>query len=54
MDKNFDVITFILKHLYFKAPRVANFYDIIKIATMLIKKKCLKTQAKLKELEVMY
>ena len=35
MDKNYDVITFILKYLYFKkAYRVVNFVDIIKIATM--------------------
>ena len=36
--KNYDVITFILKYLYFKKAGVANFADIIKIATVFIKK----------------
>ena len=34
-------------------PRVANFTDIIKIATTIIKK-TLETEKKLKELELMY
>ena len=49
MDRNYDVITFISKYLYFKkASRVASFSDIIKNASMFIKatfedsKKCLK------------
>ena len=33
MDKNYDVITFILRR-----PRVANFADIIKIAIIFIRK----------------
>ena len=37
MDKNHDVITFILNYLSFRRPRVANFACIIKIATMFIK-----------------
>ena len=37
MDRNYDVIIFISKYLYFKKARAANFADIIKIATMFIK-----------------
>ena len=38
MDRNYDdVITFILKYLYFNKPGVAIFADIIKILTMFIK-----------------
>ena len=43
MNRNFDVINFISKYLHLRRPRVANFADIIKIAT---KKK------KLKEFEI--
>ena len=42
MDKNYDVITFILRK-----RRVHNIADIIKIATIFIKK-TLKTEKKLK------
>ena len=35
MDKNFDVITFISKYLYFS--RVADFAEIIKIGTIFMK-----------------
>ena len=38
MDKDYDVITFISKYVYFKKPGVANFAGIIKIVTMFIKK----------------
>ena len=41
MDKNYNLITFILKR-----PRVANFADIITLLIM--------TQKILKELEIMY
>ena len=37
MHMNYDVITFILKHLFVKKVRVDTFANIIKIATMLIK-----------------
>ena len=37
MDRNYDVINFISKYLYFKKAGVANFGDIIKIASMFIK-----------------
>ena len=37
MDRNYDVISFILKNLYLRRPRVPNFADIIKIETMFIK-----------------
>ena len=38
MDRNYDVITFISKYLYFKKlSRAVNFADIINIATMFIK-----------------
>ena len=36
MDKNYDVITFISKCLYFKKIWVASFADIIIIVTMFI------------------
>ena len=38
INRNYDVITFILKYLYFKRSRVAIFDDIMKVATMFIKK----------------
>ena len=37
MDRNYDVITFILLYPYFKKSRVAIFTDIIKIVTMIFK-----------------
>ena len=37
MDRNYDAITFISKHLYFKKTGVVFFADIIKIVTMFIK-----------------
>ena len=51
MNKNYDVITFILQNtIILRKPRVANFVDIIKIATLFIKTTC----KDLKELEIMY
>ena len=38
MDKNYNVITFISKCIFLGKPRVANFFDMIKIATMFIRK----------------
>ena len=43
MDINYDVITFTLKYFILKRPIIANFADIIKIATCLLKQP-LKTQ----------
>ena len=37
MDWNYDVIIFTLKYLSLRRPRVANFVDIFKIATMFSK-----------------
>ena len=37
MDRNHDVKTFTSKYLYLEKAGVANFADIIKIATMFIK-----------------
>ena len=37
MDRDYDVITFISKYLYFKKVESSQFADIIKIATMFIK-----------------
>ena len=37
MDKNYDVITIILKYPYFRRPQVVIFADIIKIVTMFFK-----------------
>ena len=37
VGRNYDVITIISESLYFKKPKVTNFPDIIKIATMFIK-----------------
>ena len=37
MNRNFDVINFISKYLHLRRPRVANFADIIKIATIFVK-----------------
>ena len=49
MDKNYDVITFISKCVYFKKAGVANFAGIIKIVTMFIKK-ILKDSRKLRRI----
>ena len=51
MDKNYDVITFISKYLYFK--KVAIFADIIKVLLFLLKQ-FLKTLENFKELEILY
>ena len=53
MDRIDDAVTFISKKLYLKKPRVANFPEIIKISTMVIKT-ISKDSEKLKELEIMY
>ena len=37
MNRNYYIVTFISKSLYFKSPRVAIFADIIKIVAMFIK-----------------
>ena len=37
MGRNGDVMIFISKYLYLRRPRVTNFADIIKIATIFIK-----------------
>ena len=37
MDRNYDVITFISVYLFLRRSRVANFADIIKIASLFIK-----------------
>ena len=54
MDRNYDVITLISKYLYFKEAGVAIFADIINEMKSFLSKKCLKTEEKLKELEIMY
>ena len=53
MDRNYDIIIFILKYFYLRKLRVAIFADIIKIVTMFTKTS-LKTQKMLKELEITY
>ena len=53
MNSNYDAITFISKHPYFKRFQVANFVDIIKIATIFVKT-ILKNETNLKELGIMY
>ena len=53
MDINYNFISFILKQIFLKRPRVANFAVIIQIATIFIKRS-LNTQTKLKGLEIMY
>ena len=52
MNKNYDIIIFILKYLYFRKTEI-HFAEIIKIVTVFIKTS-LKTQKMLKELEIMY
>ena len=42
MDKNHDVITFILKYPNLRRPGVPDFFAIIKIAIMLLKKDSIK------------
>ena len=49
MDKNYDVITFILRK-----RRVHNIADIIKIATIFIKKTKDWKKVKIKEFEIIY
>ena len=39
---------------FLRRPRVASFADIIKTATMFIKRSLINTQKKFKELEIMY
>ena len=53
MNRNDDVINFTSKYLYLKRARVANFADIIKIATMFTKT-TFKGSKKLKESEIVY
>ena len=53
MDRNYDVITFLSRKLYFKKAWVTIFTGIIKVVTIFIKTS-LKTQEKLEELEIMY
>ena len=36
MDKNYDVLTFFPNTFILREPRVANFAEIIKIATMFV------------------
>ena len=54
MDRNYDVISFFSKYLYFlKKNRVAHFADLIKVAILFIKITS-KSSIQLKELEIMY
>ena len=53
MDRNINVLVFIQNTFILKGPRVANFTNIIKIATIFIKT-VFKDSTKLKELEIMY
>ena len=46
-------MTFISKYFNWKGPRVTNFAEIIKIATMFVKT-IFKDSKNLKELEIMY
>ena len=48
MGRNYDIINFISKYLYFTKTRVAGFADIIKTATMFKVKKFKK------KIEIMY
>ena len=52
MDKKYDVITLLSNNFILRRPKVANFPDTFKIATMLVKTS-LKIHKKLKELEAM-
>ena len=52
VDKKYDVITLLSNNFILRRPKVANFPDTFKIATMLIKTS-LKIHKKLKELEAM-
>ena len=53
IDRNYDVITFILKYLYFKKTEQLFFLTSSKLQPYLLKL-FLKTQKKLKELDIMY
>ena len=53
MDRNIDVLAFYQNTFTLKGPRVANFTDIIKVATIFIKT-VFKDSTKSKELEIMY
>ena len=53
IDRNYGVISVISKCPYSRSPGVPIFADIIKIITR-FSKECLRTQEKLKELEIMY
>ena len=52
MDRNYYVITFFENTFILRRPRVVNFADIIKIATIIIKT-TFKDSKKVKELETM-
>ena len=51
MGRNYEVITFISKYIYFKKARAASFDDIIKIAIIFIKT-TFEDSKKLKELQI--
>ena len=53
MNMNYDVISFILKYIYFKKTKSSHFAYIIKIITSLLKQ-FLKTPKMLKALQIMY
>ena len=53
MGKSYEVIDLFQNTLILRRPRVVISADVIKVVTMFIKK-TLKTQKKLKELEIMY
>ena len=53
IDRNYDVITFIRKYLYFKKTEQLFFLTSSKLQPYLLKL-FLKTQKKLKELDIMY
>ena len=53
MGKSYEVIDLFQNTLILIRPRVVISADVIKVVTMFIKK-TLKTQKKLKELEIMY
>ena len=53
IDRNYDVITFILQYLYFKKTEQLFFLTSSKLQPYLLKL-FLKTQKKLKELDIMY
>ena len=53
IDKNYDIITFVLNTFILRRPSVASFSDIIKLQPGLSKEP-LKTSKKVKELEIVY